>query len=218
MIIVGADEAGRGCSLGPLVMSICLIEKKDEEKLIELEVKDSKLLSKEVREFFEPKIKEIVKEYYTVKIEADELNELMNRYSLNEIEAMKAGYLLGRLKEKPELVLVDSPDVVEKNFEKRIRKYYNTECVIRTEHKADENYPIVSAASILAKVERDNAVEELKKEFGDFGSGYSHDEKTIEFIKKYLQENKKLPSIARTHWETCKRAENERFQTKLFQD
>lgn len=216
MLIAGIDEAGRGPSLGPMTMSVVLLEKEDEEKLIKLEVKDSKMLSPEVRTFFEPRIKDIAKEYYTVKVEVNELNELMNRYSLNEIEAMKAGYLLNQLKEKPELVLVDSPDIIAKNFEKRIRKYYNADCIIKTEHKADEHYPVVSAASILAKVARDNAVLELHKKFGDFGSGYPHDPKTQEFIKKYLEKHKKLPSIARIHWETCTRAVDERFQTKLF--
>lgn len=216
MLIAGIDEAGRGASLGPMVLSIVLLEKEAEEELIKLEIKDSKMLSPEVRAFFEPKIKEIALEHYTLSISAEELNGLMNRYSLNEIEAMKIGSLLNKLKKKAELVLVDSPDIIAKNFEKRIRKYFKGECIIKTEHKADENYPVVSAASILAKVARDNAINELHKEFGDFGSGYSHDPMTQKFIKEYLKKYKILPVIARKHWQTCTRAENEFFQTKLF--
>ncbi|MDZ7262738.1 MAG: ribonuclease HII, partial [candidate division KSB1 bacterium] len=46
------------------------------------------------------------------------------------------------------------------------------------------NHPVVSAASIIAKVDRDRKIEELKKKFSyDFGVGYSHDKNTIAFLE-----------------------------------
>ena len=66
------------------------------------------------------------------------------------------------------------------------------------EHKADLNYPVVSAASILAKVTRDAEIEKIKKEIGvDFGSGYMSDPRTSEFLKKNY---KKYPEIFRKSW------------------
>ena len=56
------------------------------------------------------------------------------------------------------------------------------------EHKADENHPEVSAASIIAKVTRDRLIAEISNELGlDIGSGYPSDPKTkaavIELVK-----------------------------------
>jgi ribonuclease HII len=140
----------------------------------------------------------------------------MDWRSLNEIEAMKIGFLLNNLKQKPVVVFVDAPDIIEANFAKRIKKYLSFDTVIRSEHKADVNYPIVSSASIIAKVERDKRIEELAEKFGCVGSGYSHDPLTIAFLKKWMKDHKELPPFARRAWDTNKRIEGELFQKKLF--
>ena len=217
MLIAGIDEAGRGPCLGPLVMAITVIEKEDEEKLIELGVKDSKITPIKVREDQYEKIKKIVSEEATSHIEAEELDELMKRKSLNEIEAMHAAKLLNGLEPKPDVVYVDSPDVVMEEFANRIRKYIAFKTKIISEHKADANYPIVSAASILAKVERDAAIKKLSVEFGEIGSGYSHDAVTIKFLKKYFLKHNTFPVFARKSWQTIKVMQEERFQKKLFE-
>jgi ribonuclease HII len=83
------------------------------------------------------------------------------------------------------------------------------------ENFADKNYPAVSAASIIAKVDRDRKIEELKKEFNfDFGVGYSHDAKTIEFLEKLARENNgKMPKNIRTTWDTVERI-TEKYKQK----
>ena len=86
---------------------------------------------------------------------------------------------------------------------------------IVSEHKADSTYPIVSAASVIAKVERDEAVKKLSEEFGELGSGYPGDEITINFLKKYLLQNNVMPNCVRKSWQTIKVLQNERYQTKL---
>ena len=215
MLIAGIDEAGRGPCLGPMVMAVAVIEKSSEARLSEIGVADSKLLTPEQRSFQFPKIKKALSEFATVHIQPEEIDSLRDRKSLNEIEAMRAAQLLNGLKKKPDLVYVDSPDIIEYNFAKRIKKFLSFETIVKTEHKADLNYPIVSAASILAKVERDAEIEKLARKFGKIGSGYPHDPETIAFIEKYLQEHKKLPSIARKSWDTSQRLLDARLQTKI---
>lgn len=216
MLIAGIDEAGRGPCLGPLVMAITVIEKEDEEKLIELGVKDSKITPIKVREDQYEKIKKIVSEEATSHIEAEELDELMKRKSLNEIEAMHAGKLINSLKSRPDVIYIDSPDVVMAEFGKRIEKYVSFPVKIVSEHKADVNYPVVSAASVLAKVERDAEIKKISEEFGEVGSGYPHDEQTIRFLKNYLLHHSELPKIVRHSWQTISSLKNEKFQKKLF--
>src|SRR3989338_7431140 len=145
MLIAGIDEAGRGPCLGPLVMAIALIDKQDEERLVELGVKDSKMLSVKERERQFPQIKGMVLESHTSHINADEIDALIERKSLNEIEAMHAAKLISLLSRKPDVVYVDSPDVVMSEFAKRIGKFLPFPVKIISEHKADVNYPIVSA-------------------------------------------------------------------------
>ncbi|MFH1587416.1 MAG: ribonuclease HII [Candidatus Diapherotrites archaeon] len=215
MLIAGVDEAGRGPCLGPMVLAITTIDFREEEKLSNIGVKDSKLLSPAQRQTKFRELKCIVSEFGVEKVDVEELDRLMDRKSLNEIEAMRVAMLLDNLKEKPSVVFVDSPDVISHAFADRIRKYLSLDVVIRAEHKADLNYPIVAAASIIAKVERDREIEKLAKVYGDIGSGYSHDAVTINFIKKFIGENNKLPHFARRSWITSQRLMDERLQQKL---
>jgi ribonuclease HII len=216
MLIAEVDEAGRGPVIGPMVIGVCVIEKKDEDTLVELGVKDSKELSPKKRNTILKELKKILLEQRTVKIFPDEIDGLRSRKSLNEIEAMRIGELLNSLKQKPEVVFVDSPDTVMKNFATRIKKYLSFDCIIKSEHRADSTHPIVSAASIFAKVERDSEIKKLEEIYGRIGSGYAHDETTISFLKKWLDEKKCLPPCTRRSWDTSKNILDERFQQKLF--
>ncbi len=215
MLIAGVDEAGRGPALGPMVLSIATIEKKHEEKLKKIGVKDSKLLTAKERARQRALLKDALYESNTTSVSARQIDSLRDRKSLNEIEAMRIGYLLNSLRHKPDVVYVDAPDVIEANFAKRIRKYISFNVDIKSEHKADMNYPIVSAASILAKVERDAAVERLCRRYGNIGSGYSHDPNTIAFLCNWVKKNKALPGCARKSWETSANALDGVFQKKL---
>ena len=201
--------------MGPMVIAVSCIQKNDEDKLAEIGVKDSKMLSEKERERQIIEITKVVSEFSFVKIDAAEIDELRDRKSLNEVEAMRIGQLLNGLKTKPALVYVDSPDPISSNFAKRIKKYINFDTIIKAEHKADVNYLIVGAASIIAKVERDHSIRELEKEYGTIGSGYPHDELTITFLKKYLHQYNQLPVIARRSWITTQRLVDDKLQKRI---
>ncbi|QZY01059.1 ribonuclease HII [Halobaculum rubrum] len=79
---------------------------------------------------------------------------------------------------------------------------------VTAEHGADESYPVVAAASVVAKVERDRIVAELDAAYRDrgydgIGSGYPSDPNTREFLRKYVDREGDLPECARTSWSTC---------------
>lgn len=106
-------------------------------------------------------------------------------------------------------VMIDMPDRYSWTFRKRMEKFGVAK--FEAEHKADEKYPIVSAASIYAKLMRDEKIAEIKDAVGDFGSGYPGDNKTITALKDKEFFSKLKPFI-RERWKTIENLK----QTKLF--
>ncbi|MEK6959313.1 MAG: ribonuclease HII [archaeon] len=223
MIIAGIDEAGRGPCFGPMTMTIAAIEKEDEPKLKTLGVRDSKELTPKKREALFPQVKETLLEHHTVVIGPIEINDMMVRYSLNEIEEIKIAELIAKLKCKVDTVYIDSPETNCKKFEEKVRKFMekkDSHVKLVAENKADSKYLIVGAASILAKVTRDSEIEKIKEKFGNIGSGYPSDPSTVAYLEKYVTEHKKLPPFSRIFWANCKLALDRMNskQQKLFEE
>jgi ribonuclease HII len=202
-VIIGIDEAGRGCIIGPMVICAAAINPLDEYKLKEMGVKDSKKLTPNQRANLYGKVGRLCK-YVTVKVAAAELNELMDTKNLNEIEAMKIAAAIDSLSLHGATAYVDSPDNVPAKFAKRIEKYMKTRVKIVSANRADDTYVIVGAASIIAKVTRDREIEKIKKETGvDFNSGYTSDP----FTQRVIERRKEFPEIEpylRTKWSTLR--------------
>jgi len=195
-MICGVDEAGRGPVLGPLV--ICAVSVDDEQALKRLGVKDSKKLSPAKREDLEPRIRKLA-HVELVEISADELDSLMEDLTLNEIEAMKFAELVERM--SPEVAYLDAADASEENFARMVMACLKCEPRIVSKHKADVDFPVVSAASIVAKVARDARIKEIETEIGEpIGSGYASDENTMAFLQKYMKKNGTLPPHTRKRW------------------
>jgi len=212
----GIDEAGRGAVIGPMVIAGATVVPEDAEKLKKLGVKDSKLLSPKRREYLAKKLEGILKDVVVVKISACKIDDYKKRgVNLNKLEAMKMADILDCL--DPNKVYIDSPENNTEKFKKMISKMIKGEPEMIVEHKADQTYPIVSAASIIAKVERDAEVKRLHKKYGVEGSGYPSDERTIEWMKSYLKEHGKFPEkeLVRFSWDTTKRLLGEKKQKGL---
>lgn len=213
MLVCGIDEAGRGPVIGPMVMAGVLMEKSELDKVANLKVKDSKLLSEKQREALFPRIIETVKAYKIISLPAREVDEALESETsnLNWLEAQTSAKIINSL--KPDKAIIDSPSVNCAAYKTYLLNLINNKDIeLVVEHKADVNWPIVSAASILAKVTRDREIEELKKKYGDFGSGYASDPKTKEFLKKnYLVH----PEIFRKTWQPYKDLVSGRNQSTL---
>lgn len=215
ILICGIDEAGRGPVLGPLVMCGLLVKEEDEKGLVKLKVRDSKLLTKVKREFLFDKIKDISYKYEIIAIYPDEIDHAVNNHdglNLNKLEARKSAEIINLL--KPDKAIVDAPSNNIKSYKQYLFELINNKKIeLILEHKADLNYPIVSAASILAKVTRDNEIEKIKKKIKiDFGSGYMSDSKTVNFLEKYYE---KYPELFRKSWLPYRDIVNKKFQSKL---
>jgi ribonuclease HII len=118
---------------------------------------------------------------------------------------------------RPDVAYVDASDVLADRFREHIAERLAFEVKIVSEHKADFKYPVVSAASIIAKVERDKAIQELSEKYGEIGSGYVADPKTIAFLKRWLATHGSYPWFVRKSWKPAKvlRSRSDARQTKL---
>jgi ribonuclease HII len=188
--------------------------------LAALGVKDSKLLTSKKREALVPEIVRLAEKHVVFKVTPKEIDEVVESkkklHKLNWLEAKTMAQIVTAL--TPDLTYVDAADVVETRFGQQIIEFSTHKCRIVSEHKADLNYPIVSAASILAKVERDSIIAELRNELGDFGSGYLADQKTTTFLKAWLKAHDDYPACVRQSWKPAKalKAENGTEQKTLF--
>ncbi|MBI4149324.1 ribonuclease HII [Candidatus Woesearchaeota archaeon] len=198
MKIAGIEEAGRGPVIGPLVVCGILIAEQDEEKLKAIKVKDSKLLTPKQRETLYPKIIDIVKKKKILILQPAEIDAALSSDSLNLnwLEAHKMADILNVL--QPDRAFIDCPSNNIKAFRSYLRELLEKQMGLVVEHKADVHYPIVSAASILAKVTRDSEVAKIQKMMPeDFGSGYMTDPRTAAFLAKYYDT---YPDIFRKQW------------------
>lgn len=174
--ILGCDEAGRGPGAGPLLAAcVCF---KNVENLSEIlkDLNDSKKLTEKTRERLYPLImKNSI--YSIVEISVDKIEEIniLNASLLGMKQA--AIDVINQLKNDNVLVLVDGNKPL-KNFT------YNQKPII----KGDASSASIAAASILAKVSRDNLMLEFDKKYPNYGfaknKGYLTKEH-IEAIKKF---------------------------------
>jgi ribonuclease HII len=219
MLIAGVDEAGRGCVIGPLLVAGVMMSAENLPLLSELGVKDSKLLTPKKREALYPEIIRLTEKYQTIKVlpyQIDKAVESARRFhKLNRLEAQTMAQVIEAL--KPDEAYVDAADTVEHRFGNHIKECLKIKTRIISKHKADMIYPIVSAASVIAKVERDREIANLRLKYGNFGTGYLTDEKTMIFLKQLLEENDDYPDFVRKSWKPAKTAKNEKgvLQQKL---
>lgn len=200
-LILGIDEAGRGCIVGPLFLSGFLIPEEDSviDKLNDLGVRDSKLLLSKKRDEIAREIKKIAFGWKVTKIRP----ALIDNFSINDLEIKFSADLIGQF--SPVRVYLDVPATG-----RGIKKYCNsiasfcsaTPTRIIGANKMDNTNIAVAAASILAKTEREKHVKILKRKYGDFGSGYPSDPKTISWLKNWRKTHKEWPSIVRRKWST----------------
>jgi ribonuclease HII len=203
MIICGIDEAGRGPVVGPMVLAGFCIEEKKLPLLKEMGAKDSKAIAPKRRKELSKVLKKTAHSYQIEVIEPKEIdNALGDAYlNLNWLEALYTAKIINKL--KPDKVMLDLPSNNKHNYLSFIRKNLKVNTELDAEHKADVTYPVVSAASILAKVERDRRIREIEKKIGqEIGSGYPSDPRTMDFLGK---NHNKYDEIFRKSWASYKR-------------
>ncbi|XP_033927922.1 ribonuclease H2 subunit A [Melopsittacus undulatus] len=213
---VGVDEAGRGPVLGPMVYAICYCPLEELETLEKLGVADSKTLSEAERErrFALLEAAGDVVGWALHVLPPQHISACMQRrvkYNLNELShdtamgliqfAMDSGVQVAEL-------LVDTVGPAEPYAAKLRQRFPGPTVTVCP--RADSAYPVVSAASICAKVARDHALkhwvfeEDLDTIDRDYGSGYPNDPKTKEWLRRNLDPVFGFPQLVRFSWGTAR--------------
>ena len=203
-MICGVDESGRGPVVGPLVVAGVNFE--NDLKLIEENVHDSKKIAPKRREILSKKIQESAVNYEIKLISASDIDHMRKIMTLNEIEVNAFSEIIEKL--KPDICYVDAADVNDERFGRNVLSRLSFKPEIISKHKADDIYPVVGAASILAKTKRDEEVQMMAQEFEKkldipLGSGYPADPVTQKFLRKWVKEFGNLPPHTRHSWKTA---------------
>ncbi|KAL1171899.1 hypothetical protein V6Z11_A05G313500 [Gossypium hirsutum] len=163
--IMGIDEAGRGPVLGPMVYGCLYCARSYQKTLASLNFADSKTLKEEKREELFENLKADESIGWSVDvIDPRELSAKMlkkNKVNLNEISHDSAIGLINRVLSMGVLLTEAYLDTVGDADKYRIKlseRFPSIKFVVAK--KADSLYPVVSGASIVAKVTRDRALRE----------------------------------------------------------
>jgi len=196
---MGIDEAGRGCVLGSLYIGAFIADEDlTDQQLREAGADDSKRLTAAKRKQIRGTLETIG--YHEIRAVTA---EQIDNGNLNELEEDVIADLVRKW--RPDEVFVDAlghPSTLPKVIARLSRQVAPLTPNWIMEPKADHKYPLVGAASIMAKTERDTQLDILRERWGELGSGYPSDPKTKRWLESWARAGKEWPHFVRTRWGT----------------
>ncbi len=211
----GVDEAGKGPVFGSMFAAAVWV---GQSATLPPGIADSKRLTPARRETVAKALRTTPGvEIAVAEITPDRIDEPTT--DMNSLTVEAHARAISDVLEGPNsstIGLCDACDTDADRFARRVGAACRVEGVtIDARHGADDDSPLVGAASIIAKVERDAHMAALADEYGDIGSGYPSDRTTQQFLESYITDHGELPPFARRSWATCKRALAETSQRGL---
>jgi ribonuclease HII len=144
--VAGVDEVGRGALFGPVVAAAIILPPDMDAELIQLGVTDSKLLTAKRRELLSLYLREIAIDY---RIGVSSVQEI-DRLNILQATFLAMRRAIDRLQPQPQLCLVDGNQLIPGLLVSQ-----------QTIVKGDQKSVAIAAASIIAKVWRDNLMTRL---------------------------------------------------------
>lgn len=220
-ILGGIDEAGRGAVIGPMIVAGVSFREKDMYELERIGVRDSKELSRKERSAKYGQVVGIARSICICVVHTTEIDDHVSFNRLNHLEALVMAQVIDNM--NADSIFVDCCDVNQEKFKANILSYLKRRVRIRkgkldifSFHHADSLHLAVSAASIVAKVIREEELCNIKKVHQGIGSGYPSDKRTASFIKSWIEEVGVPPPFVRSSWLPVKRLLRERQQRQLI--
>ena len=199
--VAGLDEAGRGSLVGELFVALTVFPQSVVEGSELAGVKDSKALEPLERRALIERILEKACYAAVALIPPSMIDE----ENLNRLEYRAMAYLLKDAASRgvrPARITIDLVGTIPRI--KASLAWAGVRGNIVAEERADAKYPEVSAASIVAKVLRDERIRELAQQYGDMGSGYPSDPRALEWLRHQCLSGEP-PPIVRRSWRTLDR-------------
>jgi len=151
-MIIGIDEVGRGCWAGPLVAAAVAFE--DSDAIYIKGLNDSKLLNANTRQQLVKLIQKTTRHIGIGWVWPEQINKVGLTESVRL--AMNRAY--------EQISLTNVAVIIDGNYN-FLRHVSKSQAIV----KADGIVPQVSAASIIAKVTRDNYMSQLAKKYSEYG-------------------------------------------------
>ena len=170
--VIGTDEAGRGALAGPVLAASVYLTPKQEKKLLAMKLRDSKKLSAKAREELFNAMNElgVLWEAHSGTIARIERDNILQASLWTMGESAKK--LAARLETPPSCVVVDGTERIPKL---KIPQW--------TLIEADKLVPVVSAASIIAKVLRDRLMVEMSPKYPGYDFAKNKGYPTMQHIE-----------------------------------
>lgn len=212
-MIGGVDEAGRGSIIGPLVVAGVGIRESKVAQLYEMGVKDSKALTPKARARLFGEIMKVADSVCVRKVDPAEVDGSVSLRGLNRLEAKVMASVINKI--GADEVYVDCCDINPERYRDYIGQHLNCSPKVHSMHHADAINVVVSAASIVAKITRDQEIQHIRNRYRSIGSGYPSDEQTMRFIRRWVAKNGSAPEFARKSWKPLKMMLEHTAQCKL---
>ena len=199
-LTLGIDEAGRGPAVGPMVMAAVAIDSRLAALLTRKGLRDSKAYgagddAHAIRSELAAEIRSRATFIATVEIEHTEIDERVSRNELNVLEREIATKLIEQAPQCDKII-ADG----KRMFSALCLRYHQ---FISLDH-AEDHHASVAAASVVAKVIRDDRFNAIKQryepELGPIAGGGYANAATRRWLRAYVELYGKLPDEARRSW------------------
>jgi ribonuclease HII len=185
--------------LGPIIVAGICVSKKSISEMIKKGIKDSKLLTPKKRQILFGHVVSIAESICICRINIAEIDFHVFKNNLNTLEAEAMAITISNM--KSDKTYVDSCDVNPSRYQRTISSFLKRNSTkLISMHHADKLNVVVSGASIIAKVIRDSEITKIRVKYGDIGSGYPSDKKTLEFVRQWFRQKNEIPPFARRSW------------------
>jgi ribonuclease HII len=213
ILVGGVDEAGRGSIIGPLVVAGVSVREAKIMQLSEMGVKDSKALTPKARARLFGEIINVADSVCIRKIKPVKVDDSVLLRGLNRLEAKVMASVINSI--GADEVYVDCCDVNPERYKDYIGEHLKCSPKVHSMHHADAINVVVSAASIVAKITRDQEVQHIRNKYRRIGSGYPSDDRTMRFIRRWVNKNGAAPEFARKSWKPLRLMLEHMTQVKL---
>ena len=210
VIICGIDEAGRGSFIGPMAIAGVTIKESDVPYLESEGVQDSKVLTPDTRERLYRIILDCALDYVICRVYPRTIDNSVLFHGLADLELDRMSKIVSAV--QADHYYVDSCYADENLFGQKLAALSGCSS-IHSHVRADSQFTVVAAASILAKVSRDRSVSHIQRQH-PIGSGYPSDPTVREYVSAIYQTTGMFPVFVRQSWYTaCRIAGRQQAKT-----